>query len=114
MILPWPQRIECREVSVSHSAGDSGPSHAGNIDANVILPNLCDNGAAHAVLHYAEYTNQAIEEPYRTRSKEPVIVEIVSPLEDDMVPTSDNNKDSQDDVQDQEELVRQPSEVEMT
>lgn len=114
MVLPRPQRVERGEISIRHGSRYSGPAHAGDIDANVIGADLCDDRTTYTVLHHTEHADQSVKEPNRTGGEQPVVVEVVSPFENDMVPTSHDDKDSQDDVQDQEELVRQSSEVQVT
>ena len=86
MILPWPQLVDGGKVGVGDIAGLARPADSGDINPDMISTNICDGGTPDAVLHHTEDAENAVEAPNGHRSVEPVVVEVVAPLEDDMVP----------------------------
>lgn len=91
MIFPGPHFVDRREVSVGDIARLADPMHPWYIYADVIITNIRDSGALDAVLHHAEGTEEAVKAPYGHRSEEPVVIEVVVPLEDHVIPVSSVN-----------------------
>ena len=94
-----------------HIARAAGPTHTLNIDAHIVGPDLRDNGAPGTVLGHSENPEQTVEEPYRAGGEEPIVVEVVAPFQDDVVPAADDDQDGEEDMQDEEGFVGEAAEV---
>lgn len=113
MVLPWPKRVERREIHICHVTRLVGPTQALNINAHMVRTYFGDDGAVDAVLSDAEHAQHAVEEPDRTGGVEPVVVEVIAPLEDDVVPAADDDEGGEEDVQDEEGFIGEAAKVEV-
>ena len=86
------------KIRKCHIARPAGPTHALNIDAYIVGPYFRDNGAPGAIIRHPENPEQTVEEPYCAGGEQPVIVEVVAPFEDDVIPAADDDEDSKEDV----------------
>ena len=64
----------------------------------MVRAHFSDNGAPNAITGDAEYAEQTIEEPYRAGGVQPIVVEVVAKVEDDVVPAANDDKHGEEDV----------------
>ena len=114
MILPRSQGVQSWEVHISHIPGFADPADIFDIDTHMFRANFCYNSASYAVLGYSEYANEAIEEPNSAGSEQPVIVEVETPFQDNVIPASDNDQYGENDMKEKEGFVRKSAEVQVT
>ena len=79
----------------------------------MVGPNFRDNSAPDAILGHSENSEQTIEEPYRAGGEQPIVVGVVAPFKDDVVPAADNDEDGKEDVQDKKGFVGEAAEVDV-
>jgi hypothetical protein len=87
VILPRSEFVDSREIRIGHITWATNKSNARNIDPNMIAAKLGDCRAFDAVLHYSEDAKNAVEAPDGHGGVEPVVVPVVAPFEDYVVPS---------------------------
>lgn len=111
MVFPWTKRVESRKANIANISRFTRPQHIRDIDSDIVVPDFGDSGIQHAVLQDSQHPDSPVEEPHRDGGVEPVVVEIVAPLEHDMIPAAHDDQDSEHYVQGEENLIRDAAEV---
>lgn len=106
MVLPRSQLAQCGEVGVGVLSWLKTPSHVRDIETDNLICDLRHDRVLNASLPGAEDANKTIKEPDGAGSIYPHLIAPFAFKEKlDVVPTSNNDKDCEEDVEDEEDLV---------